>query len=46
MQKYDDEQTALEQEAEEMDECAANEAARNMDMVESGDGPHVNGCNG
>ena len=35
MQKYDEEQTALELEAEEMDACAATEAARNVDLVEN-----------
>ncbi|XP_062569417.1 uncharacterized protein LOC134231473 [Saccostrea cucullata] len=44
MQKYDEEQTALELEAEEMEACAATEAARNMDLVENGGGQQVNGC--
>lgn len=43
MQKYDEEQTALELEAEEMDACAATEAARNMDLVENSGTHSVNG---
>lgn len=43
MQKYDEEQTALELEAEEMDACAATEADRNMDLVENSGTHSVNG---
>lgn len=43
MQKYDEEQTALELEAEEMDACAATEAARNVDLVENSGTHSVNG---
>jgi hypothetical protein len=45
MQKYDEEEAALEQEAEEMYESATTEAARSMDLVDNGDGPQANGCN-